>query len=112
MFELTVPDGTNIEIQHNQKINKYFHFTNEMTGYKCNVTCFEISSLGFITPRNNNSLKQLHKFITPIIKLSRFKEDISSLAIYSSYHIFLCRSETIFSSPPYLEPHNSNTKLN
>ena len=68
------------------------------------VTCFEIGSRGYISSRNHSSLYTLHKFTKPGIKLSKFKENISALFVYSSYHIFITRKEELFVEPPYLLP--------
>ena len=51
--------------------------------------------------KHNHSL---HQFCKAGTKLSTFKKNISSLSIYSSYHIWLCRSDPIFIQPPYLKP--------
>ena len=98
-------------------MNKYAHFINEMSGYKCTLTCFEVSTLGYITQRNNTHLKTLHGFLNPGIKYSIFWKNIEELALYSSYHIFLCRSEPSFIEPPYLQPsvaekHSENMTTN
>ena len=37
-------------------------------------------------------------------KLGNFKKNISGLSIYSSYHIWLCRSDPLFQEPPFLPP--------
>jgi hypothetical protein len=76
----------------------------DITDYNCQVTCFEIGSRGYISSRNHSSLYTLHKFIKPGIKLSKFKENISALSVYSSYHIFITRKEELFVEPPYLLP--------
>ena len=49
-------------------------------------------------------LQALHKFCKPGIKLGNFKKNISGLSIYSSYHIWLCRSDPLFQEPPFLPP--------
>ena len=104
LFELTVPDIRNINIRNKDKEDRYTHFLTDMTGYKCYLTCFEISTLGYISERNMSNLHTLHKFMKPGIKLSKFKQNISALSVYSSFHIFLCRKEQTFFQPPYLSP--------
>ena len=96
MFELSVPIEHNIEQRHTEKANKYTNFTTYCTGYKCNVTAFEIGSRGYISTRNHSK---------PGIKLRKFKENISALAVYSSYHIFITRIEEALHQPPFLPPH-------
>ena len=68
------------------------------------VTDFEIGSRGYISSRNHSALYSLHKFAKPGIKLSKFKENISALAVYSSYHIFITRNEESFNQPSFLLP--------
>ena len=46
----------------------------------------------------------MHKFTKPGIKLTKFKKNISSLALYSSYHIFITRNEEHFNQPSFLLP--------
>ena len=102
LFELTCPTKVNIEIVHQNKMDRYPHFITDCSTYTCSLTCFEISSKGFISPRNHSHLKDLHKFMKPQVKLTKFKQNISALSIYSSYHIWLCRSDANFTAPPYL----------
>ena len=51
---------------------------------------------------NHNHLTSLHRFMKKSVKLSTFKKNISSLAVYASYHIWLCRSDASFPLPPFL----------
>ena len=102
MFELTVPLDRNIEQRHTDKTNKYAHFTTDITHITTKVTAFEVSSTGHITPQNKTHLQSLHKFCKPGIKQSTFIKNISCLSIYSSYHIWLCRNDPEFLTPPYL----------
>ena len=100
-----MPLPRNIEVRHTEKSDRYAHFVTDCTGYKCNVTAFEIGSCGgYISTRNHSALYSLHKFTKPGIKLSKFKENISALAVYSSYHIFITRNEDMFREPPFLLP--------
>ena len=104
IFELTCPDETNIDIRNIEKSNKYAHFITDINDYKCTVSCFEISTKGYVTKRNHTTLNTLHKYIKSDIKLSRFKQNISSLAIMASHFIFICRNEQAFQEPPYILP--------
>jgi hypothetical protein len=103
LYELTMPGEPNIDLRNHQKSQKYAHFLTDCTGYTCKLTCFEISSKGFISTRNHTSLKTLHTFMKNT-KLTTFKKNLSALAIYTSYHIFLCRSDAAFTIPPFLPP--------
>lgn len=107
IFELTCPSGPeNIEKRHKEKSDKYATFLTDCTGYKCSVTCFEVSSKGYLTTRNHNHLNDLHKFIQKETKRSSFKENVSSLSVYSSYQLWVLRSEDVFVAPPFLIPHS------
>ena len=102
IFELTVPLDVNINQRNLDKSNKYAHFTTDITHITTTVTAFEVSSTGMITQDNKTRLAALHKHCKPGIKLSTFVKNISSLSIYSSYHIWLCRNDPEFHTPPYL----------
>ena len=78
IFELSVAIETNgnIDKRRREKSDKYAHFVTDITGYNCQVTCFDIVSPGYIFTRNHSSLHTLHKFTKPDFKLSKFKENI------------------------------------
>ena len=104
LFELTMPGEGWIEQRHKQKSDKYAHFATDCEPYSCTVECFEVSNKGFISTRNHATLKTLHKYTKPDIKLNTFKQNISALALYASNHIYLCRSDPHFTIPPFLPP--------
>ena len=104
IFELTVPIEHNLEKRHTEKSDKYAHFTVDIQNMQTLVSAFEVGSRGFVSTRNQNSLKTLHNFLKPGIKLKKFKENMSALSVYSSYHIFICRKDPVWSSPKYLLP--------
>ena len=103
IYELTCPLEENVEKRNLEKSNKYAHFITYISTAKTTVKAFEVSSRGHLSPRNHKTLKELHKFCKPNIKLSTFKLNISSLSLYSSYHIWLCRNDINFVEPPYLQ---------
>ena len=105
IYELTMPLMSNIDARHQEKTNKYAHFLTDVTGYTATVNCFEVTSTGFISTRNHDTLKTLHKFMRPEIKKSEFLSNLNSLAWYGSYQIWLSREDPTFTSPPYLIPH-------
>ena len=109
MFELTCPLDVNIEKRHLDKANKYAHFTTDITHIQATVTPFEVSSTGHIIKSNKKRLQSLHKLCKPGIKLSTFTKNISSLSIYSSYHIWLCRNDPEFVTTHYLPAPYSDT---
>ena len=92
-----------LDKRHEEKSDKYAHFVKDMTGYECAVTAFEIGSRGYISTRNHAALYTLHKFVKPGVKLSKLKQNISALSVYS-FHFFITRKEALFTEPPYLLP--------
>ena len=101
-FELTCPMEPNIKKRNTEKTNKYAHFLQDITCHKQTLTCFEVGARGYISPEINLSLKTLHQYCKPEIKLRKFKENISALSIYSSYAIFCNRKEPLWLDPGYL----------
>ena len=91
-----------ISQRNTDKSNKYAHFATDITHINTTVTAFEISSTGNVSSDNKKRLTSLHKFCKSGIKLSTFIKNISSLSIYSSYHIWLCRNDPVFVTPSYL----------
>jgi hypothetical protein len=73
---------------------------------KCTITGFEVSSKDYISPRNHGHLNTLHKSVTKNITRSQFKENLSSLAWYDSYQIWLPRKKFEFLTISYLTPHH------
>ena len=102
LFELTCPSEENINIRHQEKTQKYSQFLQDIPN--STLTCFEVSSKGFLSSRNHTALKTLFRFMRPDIKLRTCKLNISVLSVYSSYHIWLCRSDPAFTVPPLLPP--------
>ena len=87
-FELTVSLETNIKNANAQKMNRYEHFITDITTRDVSVHRFEIGSRGYISPSNKANLKRLHKFCKPSVSFKAMYENLSSLAVLSSYHIF------------------------
>ena len=85
IFQLTSPLEPNITKRHSEKSEKYAHFVTDIDQFRTKVTCFEVGSRGYVSPDNHERLKSLHAFCKPNTKLMLFKENISALAIYSSY---------------------------
>ena len=88
IFELTVPLETNSKNANTQKINRYEHFITDLTTKDVSVHPFEIESRGYISVSNKANLKKLRKFCKPSVGFRAMCENLSSLAVLSSYHIF------------------------
>ena len=97
IFELTVPFEKNIEERNRSKSDKYAHFVEDTK-----VTAFEIGSRGYVSPANKSRLQMLQKFLKAGTSLTTFQKNISALSVYSSYHIFLCRKDSVWREPDYL----------
>ena len=102
IFELTVPLEPNIKAANFRKIEKYSHMIFDITSHKVNLTPFEIGSRGYISPENRARLKTIFKFCDKSIAFSNFIKNISTLAILSSYYIFVSRKSQVWDefTPP------------
>ena len=105
IYELNMPLTRNIDIRHQEKTQKYTPFLTDITGYKCTLNCFEVTSTGFINNRNKTTLHNLHKLMRKELKKADFMNNLNSLAWYGSYQIWLSRENPTFTSPSYLIPH-------
>ena len=108
IYELTMPLSRNITARHKEKHEKYTPFLTDITGYKTTLNCFEISSTGFITKENHETLGRLHKFMRKDLKKTVFKNNLNALSWYGSYQIWFSRENHEFTAPPYLIPHISD----
>ena len=99
---MTVPFEKNIDDRHKMKTEKYSHFLQDINSHKTYLTAFEIGARGYISQGNHANIKKLHKFMKPSTKLTKFKENISAMTIYSSYHIFNFKIEKDWEEPPFL----------
>ena len=61
IYELTCPLEENITKRNLDKSNKYAHFVKDISRTKTLVKAFEVSSRGYLSPSNHNTLKELHK---------------------------------------------------
>ena len=100
IFELTVPGESRISTAHNLKLEKYQHFSTDITRYKVTVTPFEIgSNTGYISRANKESISKIHKYCKREIKLKNFKNNISAIAVLGSYYIFNNRNIESWHTP-------------
>ena len=103
IFELTVPAEPRLDIAHTLKTNSYSHFSSDIKSHKVKVIPFEVgSNTGHINNENKRRLHTLHSYCMKDIKLKRFKENISAIAILSSYYIFNCRNQEVWSTPDHI----------
>ena len=64
IYELTVPLNMNIDQRNREKTQKYTPFLTDITNYTCTLNCFEVSSTGYINPRNKLTLTTLSPIFT------------------------------------------------
>ena len=102
IFELTVPFEGNIKARNTQKSNKYAHFATDIKSHKATITAFEVGARGYLTSENEVRLKKICSFCEKGTKPKEFLENISSLAITSSYFIFTARKQPTWSSPGFM----------
>ena len=97
IFELTVPSEQRIEVANKLKNEKYQHLLSDINSLKPNLNCFEIGlHTGYISRRNRQHLQELHKYCKKEIKVKTFIQNISAIAILSSYYIFNCRNQDLW----------------
>ena len=98
IFELTVPGEQRLKKAYDLKLDKYQHFTTDITN--CKVTPIEVGShTGYINQENKLKLRELHKYCRKGVKLKDFEKNISAIALLSSYYIFTCRNLEDWNEP-------------
>ena len=103
IFELTVPAEVRLETAHKLKMEKYQHFSTDIKSYSVSVIPFEIGShTGHVNNENKKSLHLLHSYCKKDIKFKKFKDNISSIALLSSYYIFNCRNQEAWATPEHI----------
>ena len=103
IFELTVPGELRLDTAHRLKAESYSHFVTDITTHTVKVIPFEVGAhTGHINNENKKRLHDLHRFCTKDIKLKKFKENISAITILSSYYIFNCRNQEMWSPPDHI----------
>ena len=104
-YELTVPLNMNIDTRNKEKTQKYTPFMTYITGFQCNINCFEVSSTGFILARNKSTLLDLHKLLRKGLKKTTFFDNLNFLAWCGSCKVWMTRENPEFAAPPFLIPH-------
>ena len=106
IFELTVPAESRLEISHKLKMDKYSHLVTDIKSHNVEIIPFEIGAQqGHISRDNKFRLQTLHKYCSKNIKFKKFSENISAIALLSSYYIFNCRNTESWVTPdPILAP--------
>ena len=101
IFELTVPYEPNIEERHILKQNKYCHVETDSGEYSTKIIAIEVGSRGYVSKDNEKRLRSLHSFYKSEVSFKRFRNCLSSLAVTSSYYLFITRTITKGKSQAY-----------
>ena len=104
MFELTVNWESNSVKNNIYNSDKYAHFVKDITTHKASVTAFEVGVRGQISKENMSRLHSLHTFTKKNIKFKTFTNNLSALAVNSSYFIYTCRKQPMWNQTDYLGP--------
>jgi len=102
--ELTVNWESNCVKNNIYKSDKYAHFVNDITTHKASVTAFEVGVRGQLSKENMSRLHSLHTFTKKNIKFKTFTNNLSALAVNSSYFIYTCRKQPMWNQTDYLGP--------
>ena len=104
MFELTVNWETLCDKNNKYKNDRYAHILTDITIHTPSRTAFEVGVRGQSSKDNMQRLQQIHKFTKPAIKLKTFTNNLSALAVNSSYVIFTFRKQPLWSQTDYPGP--------
>lgn len=99
--ELTVPFKINIKARNLYKTNKYAYMLTDNTSFKPKRTASERGARGIVTKENKENLKFIHTFCGKTIPFKTFVENVSAIAINSSYYIYNRRKEPTWSKPTF-----------
>ena len=103
LVELTVPFETNTDKAHDRKTSKYSQLAQDLEekGFKCHLICIEIGSRGLISNDNVQRLQSL--FQANRTQLKTLREELSRLALLSSYTIWNARHNAVWENCPYIK---------
>jgi hypothetical protein len=104
IVELTVPFELNADQAHERKVNKYAALVADIrsNGFQCDLIALEIGSRGYISPHNLKRLKQILKHTHNHTSFKEVRDNISKLAILSSFTIFHAKCEPNWDNYPFL----------
>ena len=108
LAELTCPFEPYIDSANARKTEKYSSLKSDidLSGYKCQLICFEIGSRGLVTRNNKKKLAEITRFAKNggKMKMKCHYQQISKLAVLTSYSIYNARREPEWFSPVLLKP--------
>ena len=104
--ELTVSFEPNMANARKRKEEKYSSLVSDIenNGFRCKLTCFEVGSRGLITKENRQRIIKLIKSASFTQKTRQHINQISKLAILTSYAIYNARRDPTWTMPKLLLP--------
>ena len=111
MFELTVNWESNCLKNNGYKMDKYAHFLTDITTYIPSITAFDVGVRGHISNDNMKRWHELQKIVKKTIKLETFTNNLSSLAVNSSFFIYTCRKNPVWSQKSTMAHHSNQSCL-
>ena len=99
-----MPSESKVKARNIYKNNKYAYMLTDITNYSSKITAFKIGVRAYVSTENKENLRYIHSFCDKSVKLKTFMENISAIAINSSYYIYTCRKEPTWSKPPFFGP--------
>ena len=110
LFELSTSFETNIDDAHMRKVDRYASLCSDLRDreYAVNMYAVEIGSRGYISPRNLKSIKGLLHKLGSRFRLSLIKNNITKIALATSFAIFTSRTEPAWPDPPLFRVSPSN----
>ena len=105
ILELSVPYEPNIDKTHIYKDQKYQSLISdiEQNEYEVEYLPVEIGARGYISKDNNARLKKSHKDCSINMPYKHFINQVSKLAIISSFVVFHSKSEPTWVNPKTLK---------
>ena len=106
LIELTIPFDTNITAAHERKSLKYEHLKNDIEdkGYSVDLITLEIGSRGLISKENVTKLQKILKLNSSKSReLKTFQNELSKIALISSYCIFYSKFESSWIEPDLIQ---------
>ena len=101
LVELTVPFEPNIVSAHLRKVNKYASLVSDLQdkGLTVDFLALEVGSRGYISPENLKALKQLTKMSHVNVSFKSIRDQLSKIALCTSFSIFCSKSEPTWQEP-------------
>ena len=99
-----MPFELNGDKAHKRKSNKYAPVVTDVrnNGFECDLIAIEIGSRGYISPPNLCRLKSILKLCNNPISFKIFRNNITKIAILSSFTVYHAHKEPSWDDYPTL----------